>query len=64
MDFIDGSDVEKTLDAALAAQLLFASCFLLSSWWLVENYYAGIVAVVTALVFISSPCATWYLLRR
>ena len=64
MDFIDGSDVEKTLDAALGAQLLFATCFLLSSWWLVGNYYAGIVVVVNALAFISFPCAAWYLLRR
>lgn len=64
MEYIDGTDVDKTLDANLAAQLLFSGCFLFSSWWVFDNYYAGFVALFTAAIFIVFPCVSWYLLRR
>ena len=64
MEYFDGSDVEKTLDANLGAQLLFSGCFLFSSWWLAGNYYAGAVAILSAAIFIAFPCLSWYLLRR
>ncbi len=64
MEYIDGSDPVKLIDASVAAQLLFASCFFISSWWQAANYYAGFNVLLTSAVFIASPALAWYILRR
>ena len=64
MEYIDGSNLSKSIDAGLGAQLIMAVGFSLSSWWVRSNYYAGGMAMITAAVFLMSPCLSWYLLRR
>jgi hypothetical protein len=60
----DPLEYSKLIDYNVAAQLLCAGCYFVSSWWLLSNYYAGFMAIFSALLFLIAPAGAWYVVRR
>eukprot|EP01041_Mallomonas_annulata_P004900 gene4900-9767_t len=55
---------QQFVDLTLAVQAFFSFCYLITSFIVGSNPYAGFIAVFTALIYIGYIAVAWYGIRR